>query len=236
MSGRNRIVCLVLIVSLVAGCGRFGREEDVAATSSTTSPPSAATSTSETSAPTTSTPDVADQPDAADPAPAPAPASAGRTDAPANVAAATEDGLRVTVVADGAVSHPRTATFRIGVSLTNESDRTRHYLLGQGRYALLVDAAGGIAWTSTDCNPTLGVYEIEGGAYPLQPGETIDVVVEYPGAEECRLPAGSYTLFGQFPICPEEHLSETANPGTYRCAEGAEQLVRSAGLAITLTP
>ena len=239
---RPRVALAAICLLVVSGCGRFER--------ATTTPPStlddrpsespgeAFEPTPEGAPPPTDPPPVAPltaPPTAAVEAPsgtaAPVAAAGG------NVAAATTDGLEVQVVAEGGPRYGSRPRFRIQVILTNRCDRTRYHAIGQGNFASLFDAAGAAVWKSASCNSTMGVYEISGGAAPIEPGQAVSVVVDYPQAgsgEDCHVADGSYTLHGVFPICPDEEVRETSNPGTYRCPEDAVEPVASAGLAITI--
>ena len=239
-SGVALVACLVVL----AGCGRFER--------STTAPPS--TLDDRPSADRDATSDRAAQEQATPPDRPPAPtgvtAPTAATHAPpspsarppatlvtGNVASATTDGLEVRVVAEEGPAYGSRPRFRIQVTLTNRGDRTRYHAMGQGNFAALVDAAGTPVWTSMSCNRTVEAYEIAGGAAAIEPGQEVSVVVDYPGpgsSDECHLPEGSYTLHGLFPICPDEQVRETANPGTYRCPEESIEPYASAGLPITI--
>ena len=168
--------------------------------------------------------------------PAPTPAE------PRNAATAETDGLAVTVVAEDGPTYGSAPRFRIQVRLENRSAETAYYFLGQGDYAAIADQGGTVRWRSTDCNPTLDTYEISGGVAPLEPGEAVDVVVHHPdgpnqateaGDPDCGLPDGEYLLRGFFPVCRRGAERETANPGTFSCAEQDTVVVGSGALAIT---
>jgi hypothetical protein len=237
---RSRVALVAICLLAAAGCGRFERAT-ATPPSTLDDRPSAAREVPERPAEGT--------PEPTDPTPtAPTTAPVGAVGTPSgtagpeaaaggNVAAATTDGLEVRVVAEGGPAYGSRPRFRIQVTLGNQGDRTRFHAIGQGNFAALVDAGGTPVWTSTSCNPTVGVYEISGGAAPIEPGQQVSVVVDYPqpgSGEECHLADGSYTLYGVFPVCADEDVRETANPGTYRCPEDSVEPYASAGLAITI--
>ena len=249
---RSRSLLLGICVLVLAGCGRFA-SSDEAARAAAADEQAAALAEAEGGAdegPEEGT-DAGEDPAAgppssvADPtigATAPAPGTGAPTQpaasppGPRNAAAATNDGFEVRVVAEDGPEYSSKPRFRIQVTLTNRSDRTRYHYLGQEDFAALVDAAGTPVWTSTACNPTLGAYEISGGAAPIEPGQEVSVVVDYPMAGEsgeCHLADGEYTLYGLFPVCSDDEVRETSNPGTYACPEESVVLHRSAGLRIT---
>lgn len=161
---------------------------------------------------------------------------------PVNLAANTVYPFQVEMVTDGNLTFGHSSRFAIQVTLRNIGDVVHYYVADQGNFAAMtpVEKPQDVVWTSTKCNPTLGIYEQTGGAQPLDPGAEISAVVHYPrpsgGGSGCELPVGEYLLFGLFPVCPDDALVETANPGTYVCEEGSERLLDSGPLRIALEP
>ena len=238
----RRVLAIGLLV--LAGCGRFTDESgpsravleeqpggSAPASDVVEDEPPAGTAT--VSAPTSTAPPI--EPPEAAPS---GTVGAGTVDpSPRNAAAATTDGLEVQVVAEHGPEYGAAPRFRIQVTLTNRSERTRYHFLGQGNFAAIVDATGTPVWTSTDCNPTMDVYEIYGGAAPVEPGEAVTVIVDYPergAGDGCHLGTGGYTLYGLFPVCPDDEVRETENPGTYSCPEETVVQYASAGLPISI--
>ena len=234
----SRPLSLLLAGALVvSGCGRFSegdrapQQRSVGTPVETTAPPS--TTTAPASAPPPSVPSAEVPP--SETVPTTPPEAPG----PVNVAAGVTDGLRVEVVAEGGPTFPSRPRFRIQVNLENVSEQGQFHVVGQADYAAILDASGTEVWRSNACNPTMAIDEPDGGAQEIMPGEEVTVVVAYPqpDLEEdqgCDLPDGAYTLKGIFPMCPREHVRETANPGTYVCEEGRVREYVSAGLEITI--
>ena len=231
------------VLVLTAGCSRFGSAEEQAQTMTTTTTiveatPDAPASTTTTTAPRPSIAIPVGASEVSDTPTTSAPTAAG----PRNAATAETDGLVVTVVAEHGPDYGSAPRFRIQVRLENRSAARAYYFLGQGDYAVIADHGGTVRWRSTDCNPTLETYEISGGVAPLEPGEAVGVVVHHPdhpnqatdaGDPDCGLPDGEYLLRGLFPVCRRGAERETANPGTFSCAEQDAVVVGSGALAIT---
>lgn len=238
------LACLLL----AAGCGYFAdadsatssedRRTDERAVEDVAAPQTTAPTTT-TVAPAPSTTTAAASPPVGNGAPAPVVTTPPQAPGPANVASGVVDGLRIDVVAEDGPAYPSRPRFRIQVIMLNVSAEGRYHLVGQGDYAVIRDRAGADVWWSNTCNPTMDVYEQSAGAQEIHPGEDVSVIVPYPQPEMaqdrgCDLPDGTYTLHGIFPMCPREHVRETANPGTYVCEEGRAVEHESPGLQITI--
>ena len=241
---RSRLALLGVGLLVLTGCNRFERS-DAQEQRSAGAPlaPSAVeegatTTTSATSGTPTTTAPASPGAAAGEPAVEPVPTVPPDPPGPVNAAEGVTDGLRIQVVAEHGPAYPSPARFRIQVTMENVSDRGRYHVVGQADFAALIDARGVAVWRSTTCNPTMAVDEPHGGAQQIMPGEEVTVVVPFPESDTddqtCDLPDGSYTLVGIFPMCADEHVRETANPGTYRCEEGGVREYVSPGLPITI--
>ncbi len=247
---RATAVGALLALLLLAGCGRFGRAEPEQGLATAGGGEVVPSPTSVVATTTTTTADVAGQ------APTPTPTSTpgGAVEDPptsvaaaappgpgeprvANAATATTDGLEVTVVAEDGPDYGPGARFRIEIRLTNVGDVVRFHRDVDLDRAVLLDDADGIVWGSQRCDPTRDVYRIQGGAFALQPGDSTRVVVRYPQVEGpdqgCALPSGRYRLVGSFPVCDAGSERETANPGTFTCADDDTAVVSSLPLVVS---
>lgn len=236
-------LALVVLATAAAGCNRFGRAPDGEGEVAATTPTAAAMSEPVAVAPETTPTAAARTPASsttsiAGPASPPTiPASGGDPDGVANRNVRDHDGWRVQLT----VGQPAAdGSALLEIVLTNTSERLRYYVVESLRVAYLT-SGGEVVWRSEDCNPTGSVYEVPGGASPLEPGASVTVVTRYPTAlrdsvtpKGCRLPPGDYEAVGVIPVCPDDFVEPTANPGTYRCAEGRATFLDSGPVAVVL--
>lgn len=232
------VIVLVAAALVLSACSRFerrgGDEEaaqsdtavDAVASSSTiaATPPASTPDASASTAPTTTLPT---------PEPAHSPPVTGRTivrDGVENRSTVDHVGWRVVLTVGDRADYGVDDTILIEVALVNTASRTQQYEVQQPDVVVITpaDDPGTRVWSHQRCNPTLDVYEQDAGTAKLAPGDRTRTIVRYPLSNDrdgCRLAAGEYLVFGQWSVCPDEALIETANPGTYRCAEDGERYV-----------
>lgn len=154
----------------------------------------------------------------------------------ANRSVVDHPGWRVSLTVGEKAEYAVSDTVPIEIALQNTSDHLRHHEVDQPDSVVITraDDPARRVWSHLECNPTLSVYEQPGGLRGIESGESASSIVRYPVSEECRLPPGDYVVFGQWSVCPDDARRETANPGTFACAEGRAEFVDAGPVPLRL--
>lgn len=183
--------------------------------------------------------------DAAGPAPTPAPGRPAQ--GPRNVSVRNDpSGFRLTLTVADAIRFQTESAITLELRYENRSGRILVVDSDPQVSFVIRDKSGADRWRDADCRAQGSTGPDDTPGYGLAPGETARTVGRYPfedrfprqqetfDAQRCKLPAGSYDVFGALEWCAADRPPESGPHPANTCTEGTTRILLSAPVSIEL--
>jgi hypothetical protein len=225
----HALILLVLLVT--SGCGKYASKD----ASRSTEPPGTASVGAGIDEAVGATTTTAAGSGRAGPGTIVVPATP--TTLPANVSEVdTPEGFRLTLTVDGDLRYGPGEDITVHVEVLNISPKALQYDPNDLRnFAFRPPGSAKVAWSDGNCRAARVPKAVEARSQVLEPNEQARFVDTYPGPSDaanrdgCRIPGGSYVVYGFVTWCPDG-----TTDGRGACDPARSRQVASRGVPITI--